>query len=300
MAEILKIIDTGAILGESPVWSVAEQALYWIDIKAPAIHRYTPTTGADEAWPVEQEIGSIVLRRGGSLAAALRDGFALIDPDLATLDWLTDPEADRPMSRFNDGKCDRQGRFWAGTMHDPPGPPAGYFEREPVGALYRLDSDLTCRRMADGIKVSNGLAWSPDGRVMYFTDSPTRTIWAYAYDPATGAPGERRVFARIPEEPGRGTADGATVDAEGYLWTAEFRGSRLVRYVPDGSVDRTVALPVSRPTACAFGGEGMATLFVTSARIMLSDDELAAEPHAGALLALDVGASGLPEAAFAG
>jgi sugar lactone lactonase YvrE len=300
MAEILDIIETGAILGESPVWSARDKALYWIDIKAPAIHRFDPATRTDTSWPVAQEIGSIALRQGGGLIAGLRDGLATIGADMTTLDWITDPEADKPINRFNDGKCDRQGRFWSGTMFDPPGPPASYFEREPVGILYRLDGDHGCHPMADDILVSNGLAWSPDGSVMYFTDSPRRTIWAYDFDTATGELGDRRVFAEIPDAPGRGTGDGATVDAEGYYWSAEFRGSRLVRYAPDGAVDRMVELPVSRPTSCAFGGDGMARLFVTSAKIMLSEAELALEPHAGALFVLDVGVSGLLEAEYPG
>jgi sugar lactone lactonase YvrE len=300
VAEILDIIETGAILGESPVWSVRDRVLYWVDIKAPAIHRFDPATRIDRSWPVAQEIGSIALRQGGGLVAALRDGFALIEPDLTTLEWITDPETDQPLNRFNDGKCDRQGRFWSGTMHDPPGPPETYFERDPVGVLYRLDVDDSCHAMADGILVSNGLAWSPDGTAMYFTDSPRRTIWTYDCDPATGNLGQRRTFAEIPEAPGRGTGDGATVDAEGFYWSAEFRGSRLVRYAPDGTADRTVDLPVSRPTSCAFGGDGLATLFVTSAKIMLNAAELAAEPLAGALFALDVGVGGLAEAEFTG
>ncbi len=278
MAEILDIIETGAILGESPVWSPRDKVLYWIDIKAPAIHRFDPATRTDHSWPVDQEIGSIALRQGGGLVAALRDGFALIGADMTSLEWIVDPESDKPLSRFNDGKCDRQGRFWSGTMHDPPGPPESYFERQPVGVLYRLDGDHSCHAMADDILVSNGLA--------------------YDYDPATGNLGARRTFVEIPEAPGRGTGDGATVDAEGYYWSAEFRGSRLVRYAPDGAIDQTVELPVSRPTACAFGGDDLATLFVTSAKIMLSAPELAAEPHAGALLTLDVGVGGLPEAEF--
>ena len=300
MAEILDVIEAGAILGESPVWSAHESVLYWIDIKAPSIHRFDPATRTDQKWPVSREIGSIALRRDGGLVAALRDGFALVGPDLSSLDWITNPEADKPLNRFNYGKCDRQGRFWSGTMHDPAGPPAAHFERQPVGVLYRLDQDRSCHALADGILVSNGLAWSPDGGVMYFTDSPRRTIWAHDYDTATGGLGERRVFAEIPEAPGRVTGDGATVDAEGYYWSAEFRGSRLVRYAPDGSVDRMVELPVSRPTSCAFGGDGLATLFMTSANIMLSEAELAAEPLAGALFALDVGVCGLPEAEFTG
>ncbi len=300
MAKILDVIETGAILGESPVWSMRDAALYWVDIKAPAIRRFDPVSGSNDMWPVAQEIGSIVLRQEGGLAAALRDGFANIGANMTTLEWITDPELDKPLNRFNDGKCDRQGRFWSGTMHDPHGPPESYFEREPVGVLYRLDGDHSCHAMADGILVSNGLAWSPDGTVMYFTDSPRRTIWAYDYDTATGDLGDRRIFAEIPKEPGRGTGDGATVDAEGCYWSAEFRGSRLVRYRPDGAVEQTIDLPVSRPTSCAFGGDGLATLFVTSAKIMLNAAELAAEPHAGALLALDVGVCGLPEAEFPG
>ncbi len=300
MAEILDIIETGAILGESPVWSPRDKALYWIDIKAPAIHRFDPATRRDQSWPVAQEIGSIALRQGGGLVAGLRDGLALIGADMTTIDWIADPEPDQPLNRFNDGKCDRQGRFWSGTMYDLPGPPDGYHEREPVGVLYRLDGDHGCHAMADNIRVSNGLAWSPDGSVMYFSDSPQREIWAYDYDSATGDLGERRIFAEIPDTPGRGTCDGATVDAEGYYWSAEFRGSRLVRYAPDGSVDRMVDLPVSRPTSCAFGGDDLATLFATSARIMLSAAELAAELLAGALFVLDVGVGGLPEAEFTG
>jgi sugar lactone lactonase YvrE len=300
VAEILDIVETGAILGESPVWSPRDGVLYWIDIKAPAIHRFDPAARRDDAWPVAPEIGSVALRQGDGLVAGLRDGLALIGADMTTIEWLTDPEPEQPMNRFNDGKCDRQGRFWSGTMYDLPGPPEGYYERESVGVLYRLDGDHECHAMVDGILVSNELAWSPDGSVMYFSDSPRREIWTYDYDTATGDLGERRTFAEIPEAPGRGTCDGATVDADGYYWSAEFPGSRLVCYAPDGAVDRMVDLPVSRPTSCAFGGDGLATLFVTSARIMLSAAELAAEPHAGDLFILDVGVCGLPETEFSG
>ena len=300
MAEILDIIETEAILGESPVWSARDGVLYWVDIKAPAIHRFDPVTRTNDTWPVAQEIGSVALRQGGGLVAGLQDGLALIGADMTTIEWITDPEPDKPLNRFNDGKCDRQGRFWSGTMYDPVGAPEALIERDPVGVLYRLDGDHSCHAMADNILVSNGLAWSPDGSVMYFTDSPRRVIWAYDYDTATGNIDGRRVFAEIPEAPGRGTGDGATVDAEGYYWSAEFRGGRLVRYAPDGTVDQTVDLPVSRPTSCAFGGDGLATLFVTSTIILLTEAELAAQPHAGDLFALDVGVCGLPEAEFSG
>jgi len=154
--------------------------------------------------------------------------------------------------------------------------------------------------MIDGILVSNGLCWSPDGTRLYAADSPTRTIRSWDYDPATGDISGERVFARIPEDPGRGTPDGAIVDAEGGVWMADFRGGRITRFTPDGSEDRMVALPVSRPTCPMFGGPDLQTMYVTSAKIMLTPEELAAEPLAGALFALDAGIAGLPEAAFPG
>ncbi|MDE0780394.1 MAG: SMP-30/gluconolactonase/LRE family protein [Alphaproteobacteria bacterium] len=296
-ANILKVIEAGAILGESPVWSVDEQVLYWLDIKAPSLHRYDPASGKDEAWPVAQEIGSIALRAGGGLVGALRDGFAYLTPGEDRLEWIGNPEPGRPESRLNDGRVDRQGRFWAGSMHDPEGPPQSYFEREPVGAFYRLDGDGSIHRMIEGILVSNGLCWSPDGTRMYAADSPTRTIRTWSYDPETGNICDEQVFVTIPEEPDRGTPDGATVDAEGGVWIAEFRGSRITRFYPDGTEDRMIELPVSSPTCPMFGGLDLRTLYVTSAKIMLSPDELGREPLAGALFALDVGIAGLPEAA---
>jgi sugar lactone lactonase YvrE len=303
-AKILQVVETGAILGESPVWSPAESVLWWLDIKAPALHRYDPDTGKDDSWPLPQETGSIVLRKGGGLVGALRGGFAFLDVgdpgEPVGTDWIGDPEPDRPLNRLNDGRADRQGRFWAGSMHDPDGPPETYFEREPVGAFHRLDPDGTMHRMIDGILVSNGLCWSPDGKTMYAANSPTRIMRAWDYDPATGDIENERVFASFPEEDGRGTPDGAIVDAEGGVWVAEFRASRVTRLTPDGDVDRMIALPASRVTCPMFGGPDLATLYVTTAKIMLSPEELAREPLAGALFAIDAGVAGLPEVAFPG
>jgi sugar lactone lactonase YvrE len=303
-ANILEVIETGAILGESPVWSPDDGALWWLDIKAPALHRYDPARRADDAWPVEQEIGSIVLRKGGGLVGGLRGGFAFLDigaPGTPVgLDWIVDPEPDRPANRLNDGRVDRQGRYWAGSMHDPEGPPATYFEREPVGTFWRLDPDRSVHPMIPGILVSNGLCWSPDGRTMYAANSPTRIMRAWDYDPETGGISNARVFATFPEEDGRGTPDGAIVDAEGGVWVAEFRGGRVTRLAPDGTVDRMIALPASRVTCPMFGGPDLRTLYVTTAKIMLTPEQRAAEPLAGAIFALDVGFVGLPEAAFPG
>lgn len=303
-AQILNVVETGAILGESPVWSPEEDVLWWLDIKAPALHRHDPATGVDDSWPLPQETGSIVLRKGGGLVGALRGGFAFLDVgatgEMVRPDWIGDPEPDRPLNRLNDGRADRQGRFWAGSMHDLDGPPATYFEREPVGAFHRLDPDGSIHQMIDGILVSNGLCWSPDGTTMYTANSPTREMHAWDYDPATGDVEKERVFATFPEEDGRGTPDGAIVDAEGGVWVAEFRGSRVTRLTPDGDVDRMIALPASRVTCPMFGGPELATLYVTTAKIMLSPEELAREPLAGALFAIDAGVAGIPEAVFPG
>lgn len=284
------VLDARATLGESPVWDPTAQALYWVDIRAPAVHRYAPAGGATRTWPMPAEIGSLALRQGGGALVALRGGIACLDLETGALAPLCAPEADRPANRFNDGKCDRRGRFWVGSMST--------VGREPAGALYRIDPGGAWHRMADGITVPNSLAWSPDDRTMYFADTPHRVIWTYRHDPATGTLGERRVFAEVPA--GAGYPDGSTVDADGFLWNAHFDGWRLTRYAPDGRVDRVVPLPVQRPTCCAFGGPGLDVLYVTSARTRLTEAELARGPLAGGLLALEPGVRGLPEPRFAG
>ena len=298
MTKILDIIKTRAILGESPVWSAQEQVLYWIDIKSPAIHCFNPITHENKSWEMKQEIGSIALRQNGGLIAGFRSEIALINSDMKTIVTIAAPEYNNSMSRFNGGKCDRQGRFWTGTMFDPPGPPTSYFNRKPIGKLYRVNSKNECKAIIDNILVPNGLAWSPDGSVMYFTDSPKRIIWAYEYNVDTGEPGKRRIFAKIPKGVTRGTCDGATIDCEGYYWCSEFRGGRLVRYSPNGNISRTIKLPVSRPTSCAFGGKDLSVLYVTSAKIMMNKEELKLDFNAGSLLALDVGVCGLEESYF--
>jgi L-arabinonolactonase len=291
MPDVVCVLDAGAVVGECPLWCPREQALYWVDIRRPAVHRLDPATGSNATWPMPEDVGSLALRAGGGAVVARRSGFAFLDLATGALTPIHDPEPDRPGNRFNDGKCDRRGRFWAGTMNDS-------VPRTPSAALYRLDPDLRCHRMAEGITTANGLAWSPDDRVMYFADSPTGEIAAYDFDLATGALGRRRRFAAVPEAAGR--PDGAAVDREGYLWSANFDGWRITRYAPDGRVDRVITLPVQRPTSCAFGGPGLDVLYVTSATYRLSEAERARQPRAGGLFALDVGVRGLPEPRFAG
>jgi sugar lactone lactonase YvrE len=284
------VVDGRAILGEGPSWCPVERALYWVDIHAPALHRFEPRSGATRRWSLPEDIGSFALRQGGGAVVALRTCLGFLDLDDGRLTRVCEPEADRPHHRFNDGKCDRRGRFWSGTMPTT--------MREPTGALYRLDPDLTWHRMLDGFTVPNSIAWSPDSRTMYFADTPTRHIFAFDFDLDRGTLANRRVFATVPE--GAGYPDGSTVDAEGCLWNAHWDGWRLTRYAPDGRIDRVLELPVQRPTSCAFGGDGLDVLYITSASHRLTPDDLRRGPQAGGLFAVDVGVTGLPEPRFAG
>jgi len=290
MTEVACVVDCKNKLGEVPVWDVDEQALYWVDIENKLLQRYLPATAEVRRWTLPERIGSFALRSRGGLVCALASGFAFFDPDSGKTDWIDKPEAGIARNRFNDGKCDRKGRFWAGTMDDR--------LEEHTGALYRLDADLSVHRLIDSIGISNSLAWSPDNRRFYFADTLDRAIYRFDYDHETGAIGNKRLFASTRGEPG--VPDGSTIDAEGFLWNAQWDGWRLVRYAPDGGVDRVVPLPVQKPTSCMFGGPDLRTLYVTSAVWDLDDEALRRQPWAGGLLALDAGVAGLPEPRFAG
>jgi sugar lactone lactonase YvrE len=246
---------------------VREQRLYWVDIKRRRIHRFAPDTGINETWPMPEDIGALALREGGGLVVALRSGFHFYDLTNRRLVSAALPEDEPEHNRFNDGKTDRQGRFWAGTMDEG--------ERLPTGGLFRLQSNLACHKMIDGIICSNALCWSPDSRVMYHADSGQRTVWAWDFDAATGEIDNRRVFVRI------AAADG-------------------VRYDSAGRVARTIMLPVAQPTCPMFGGPGLDIMFVTSASIGLGAEARTAQPQAGSLFAVKAGAKGLPEARFRG
>jgi sugar lactone lactonase YvrE len=284
-----RIGGTVDLLGESPVWDDRAQALWWVDVRTPCIRRHDLRDGHTASFAMPELVGSIGLRQRGGLVVALASAIALFDPGRGMLERIAAPEAGIAHRRFNDGRCDRQGRFWAGTMQD--------VTRAPEGTLYRLDADARCTPAFNGIRAPNSLAWSPDGRTMYFADSYLQAIFAYPFDPIAGTVGERRVFATLD---GTRMPDGSTVDAEGFLWNAEYDGWRITRYAPDGRVDRTLHLPVQRPTSCAFGGPGLDVLYVTTACQRLTEAERAAQPLAGALLALDPGARGVAEPQFEG
>ena len=291
MVEIECVVDCKNVLGEGPVWCPDEQALYWVDIKGKLINRLTPASGKVETWPVEEEPGSIALRKDGGMIVAFYGGFRVYDIATGKGETILEIETETQRSRLNDGRCDRQGRFWAGSMDD--------LMKEPLGGLYRLDTDYSVHKAESDIICSNSIAFSPDGATMYYADLGIDTIWSYDLDTTTGAISNRRVFASTKDM--RGSPDGSAVDSDGYLWNAMWDGWCLARWAPDGTLDRTIDLPVQRPTCPMFGGSDLTTIYLTCASIFLSEKELTKQPQAGGVFAINgTGATGLPEPRFAG
>jgi sugar lactone lactonase YvrE len=291
-ASVLGVIGTSrATVGENPLYDERTDALWRIDVReTPAIHRIDRATGGETSWVLGEDIGSIALLESDPmrLLAALRSGFAVFDSRTGAMTPLVDPEADLPLNRMNDGKCDPAGRFWCGSMN----PDAATAD----GRLWVLDPGLRCTKVLDDFLTPNGMTWSLDGRTLFLADTRRGYIYAFAFDVAAGTLGERRIFADLGAMPGG--PDGATLDADGYLWSAQFDGGCIVRYAPDGRIDRVVRVPVTKPTACAFGGPGYRDFYVTSATRGMSEDEKRGEPDAGRVLVLDVGVAGMRAARF--
>lgn len=277
-------------LGEGPIWDERDQSLWWVDIRAPALHHWKPGASAATTITLPDAVGSIALRERGGLMAAAKSGLHALDAASGALTPWVDPEAHLPDNRFNDGRCDRQGRFIAGTMPES--------NREPTGSLYRFDPDGHCSKLLGDISVPNSLAFSPDGRTLYFADTHRNRIWAFDYDIACGGISRQRLFASTEGHAGR--PDGSCVDADGYLWNCEYGGWRVVRYAPDGHIDGAIPLPVANPTCCCFGGAELDTLYITSARQRLTPLQLTEQPLAGCLFAVRPGVTGLLESRFAG
>lgn len=292
-AEAAPALETRARTGENPIWSAREGALYWIDIEQPAIHRFQPKTGADEYWETPCAIGGLALCRSGAVLAALRTGLARIDLTSGRFESLGAAPYNPLRHRFNEAKCDARGRFWVGAKHEPLRAPDGTAAKVDAAQPLRVFSQGRLAERHASAAIANGLAWSPDSRMMYFSDSDRRTIWAFDFDLDSGALSAQRIFAQF--EQGEGTPDGATVDADGFYWCALYGGARIVRLSPDGRVDREIPLPVSQPTMCAFGGPDYETLYVTTAAHGVSPED---EPLAGALFHLRPGAKGLPASLF--
>lgn len=291
MFRIELLVDVRNELGEGPLWDVTEQRLYWIDSHGALIHRADARGQDRKSWKVPEHIGSMCLRAGGGAVIALRNGLHFFDFERGTTTPIADPESANRRTRMNDGKVDRQGRFLVGGMD--------YEEREPLAGLYRLDTDHRITKLEDAIIVSNGPCWSPDGGTFYFADSFRRVIWSYQYDTATGDLLSRRVFANF-EGHLRGYPDGATVDSEGYVWSVEVYGGRLVRFAPDGTIDRLVGMPVDSITSVSFGGTDLDILYVTSMARPFQGRRRQ-EREAGGLFAVHgLGVRGLPEQRFRG
>jgi L-arabinonolactonase len=290
-------------LGEGPVWDVEEQRLYWVDgtgrrVDKPSIWRLDPRSGKVDHWSLGRDVGAMALRRGGGAVLALDDGFYFFDFATGKLDLIQLVDADQPRTRLNDGKCDRRGRFYAGGMDDK--------EELAICGLYRLDPDLRVTQVDSGIICSNGPCWSPDNRTFYFADTFQGEYWAYDFDIDAGTLANKRVFASFKNDPG--VADGSTIDEEGCVWNAQLIAGELVRYAPDGTVERRIGMPVRNITSAMFGGERLDELYVTSmARVKhpAVHDRFAKEAKpqflAGSLFRVTgLGVRGLPEPRFAG
>ncbi|MGH8176765.1 MAG: SMP-30/gluconolactonase/LRE family protein [Steroidobacter sp.] len=284
------VLDVRARLGECPIWSARDAALYWVDINAPALNRFDPVSGVNTVIPMPENIGCVALAEDGGFVAGLRSGIWRLDEMGKPVEQLAVNPEDQRVSRFNDGRTDPRGRFLAGTIDEP--------KTGALAHLYRFDSRGLVA-LVDGLLSSNGLAFSPDGRWLYHSDTPTFTVWRYSYDADTGELGARTTFVRLtPTDFDRGRPDGAAVDAEGCYWVALYEGSRVQRYSQDGVLLAEYPVPARCPTMVAFGGEDLQTLYVTSARAGRSEEELARLPLSGGLFAMRVDAPGCPEPLF--
>ncbi len=291
--EISCLVECQDGLGEAPLWVEEEQALYWSDHMKYRMERWDARSGRVDVWDTPGPIGSFALRRDGGMVGASDSGFLDFDLSAETFTARVDPESDRPENRFNDGKCDRQGRFWCGSMNKK-------IEAK-TGSIYCLSPDWTVTRHAPEFEfmVSNGTAFSLDGRTMYFSDTLGNQVWRFDFDPDEGHLSNRRPFFSTADRPGM--VDGGTVDAEGCYWCALVAGGKVVRLDPQGRVMLEIEMPVPRPTCPTFGGPNHDRLFVTSQRLFMTDEELVAYPQAGNVFVIDgLGIQGVPEERFAG
>jgi sugar lactone lactonase YvrE len=290
--EVEHILMVQNELGECPIWNPKEQALYWIDIEGDTTaHRFDPATGKHEVCKLTFPITSFGLRASGGWITAAKNGLAFWDWQSQNYEFITDPEADTPGVRFNDGVVDRQGRFWAGTLNEAD-------LNAPDGSLYRLDSDGSAHKLDTGYATSNGMGFSPDSKTLYLVDMFHSNILAYDHDPATGAVENRRIFASVPKEDG--FPDGITIDSEGFIWNAHWAGWKVTRYDPAGKIEREIRFPVQNVTRCAFGGEQLDELYVTTGWLEMSEAERKDQPWAGDLFRVKTNVKGLEEPKFIG
>ena len=282
------LLHARARLGEGPLWDGDKQVLYWVDILNHRVHVFEPSSGDDCHWDVGGVGSALALMPGEKLLLAMGNQIAALDLTSGTVETLKTVEFDAPDTRFNDGKCDPQGRFWIGTISQTPG----------QAALYRYDPDGSVHTMETGLTISNGLGWSPDGGTFYLTDSPQRKIFAYSFDGSTGEISDRTVLIDLDDESIE--PDGLAVDADGNIWTALWDGWCVACFSPTGSALGRVSFPVPRPTCPTFGGPNLQTLYVTTASAGLSQQELQEGFFSGDLFAIAAPAPGLPTTPFGG
>lgn len=287
MSTLKHLLSSQNKLGEGALWSVEEQAFYWIDIENDTYSRLDPATNQYETFNVGKSIGVMALRASGGIVMAVQDGFAFWDPKRHQLQSIVNPEEKRPHLRFNDGAVDCKGRFWAGSMGG-----------ENEGILYRLDPDGSVHAMIHEVSVPNGIGWSPDNTIMYFTDSTRYTISAFDFDAESGSISNRRIFVQTAPEGGQ--PDGLTVDTEGYIWSAYWDGAKVVRYDPSGNIERTIPVPALRVTSCVFGGPDLTDLYITSANTGMTAEEMQQYPLSGDLFRLKTDIKGQIKYKYAG
>ena len=278
------VLDARAELGEGSIWNYHEKKLYWVDIEGRGLHIYDPATAKDQVFPVGSRIGTVVPVEGGGALVALQSGIQKIDTRTGKLVWLINPLKDTAL-RFNDGKCDPSGRFWVGTL--------ALDNRRRGAVLYRYDCDGSLHLMLDSVSISNGIVWTRDRKTMYYNDTPTMTVQAFDYDDVTGELNNRRVVIRIPK--GMGSPDGMTIDAEDKLWVALWGGSAVGRFDPlSGELMQRISVPAPNVSSCAFGGDHLQTLYITTARAWVGKEKLEAFPQSGGLFSVEPGVRGVP------
>ena len=279
------VIDSKSLLGEGALWDHNRKRLLFVDIEKHLLHFFDPVTDDLGSIDTGQRIGTVVPRQDGRLLVALEKAVAVLDPDTERVEAVLEVETDLPHNRFNDGKCDPAGRFWVGTM--------AMDASEGTAGLYRVDGDYKIKQILQGITISNGIAWSHDNTRLYYIDTPTRKIDCLDYDIQSGDADNRRTIIEIP--PAMGYPDGMTIDARGWLWIAMFGGAAVTCWNPDeGRLIASYPIPANNVTSCAFGGDALDELYVTTARIQMTDEEFRKYPQAGGVFRLKPGAVGVP------
>jgi len=283
------LLSVQNLLGEGPLWHPLEKKYYWVDIERGEILTYSPSTSTFQNWSIGISVGALGFRNSDSLILACGKGFATWDWHNQKLNVIYDPIGDQHGVRLNDGRVDASGRFWAGGL-----------DRKGKAGLYRLDPDHSCHTMLSNIKTSNGLAWSLDQNIFYYTDTGDYSIFRFDFDPLKGTISNRQIFVQLPDDRSWGVPDGLTIDSEGFIWSAHWDGGKITRYDPHGSPVLEVLLPVSRVTSCTFGGDDLQDLFITTASTGLSQEQKAKEPLAGDVFIYRSGIKGLPANYFTG